>query len=132
MMQAADRRDAVLDHIAPFLSEHDGVHVAGITLLGTSYAFLFYLGRGAENGTRSRSLPSAPVLRESGSRMIPTGRNIHLSSRAIGSLGPDAGARDRGRQRAAIADHIERESPRNLVGLSSIVPMPMVVRRFSL
>jgi hypothetical protein len=50
MMQAQDRRDAALDQIASFLADHDGVHVAGITRLGTSYTFLFYLGRGAERG----------------------------------------------------------------------------------
>jgi hypothetical protein len=48
MMQAQDRRDAVLDQMVSFLTDHDGVHVAGITLLGTSYTFLFYLGRGAD------------------------------------------------------------------------------------
>ena len=44
MMQAQEGRDSFLDGMAEFLHAHDAVHVAGITRMGVSYTFLFYLG----------------------------------------------------------------------------------------
>lgn len=48
MMQAQERRDSFLDGMAEFLRAYDGVHVAGVTRMGLSYTFLFYLGGRAE------------------------------------------------------------------------------------
>jgi hypothetical protein len=50
MMDAQERRDAVLANMDAFLSAHDGVHVGGVTRVGESYTFLFYLGKAAERG----------------------------------------------------------------------------------
>jgi hypothetical protein len=48
MMGAQGRRDALLEGMAAFLRAHDGVHVAGVTRIGQSYTFLFYLRRVAD------------------------------------------------------------------------------------
>lgn len=48
MMQNQERRDAVLALVEPFLAAHDGVHVGGVTRVGISYTFLFYLGKDAD------------------------------------------------------------------------------------
>lgn len=43
MMASSDRRDSLVESIEPLLKAHDGVHVAGITRIGLSYRFMFYL-----------------------------------------------------------------------------------------